>query len=159
MARVYICSSKNWKYKCNLWKNCGSTERQLFGFEFSVFENVSYRENIHSALHNSIARSGRFVLSSLRTIYTSKYLLNWFLFVFKLYKHAIMQILIATDKSGNQATKTYDRMLWNICPLFSRSSGVVSFRAYVFGSGPDIYNILYVICHWIFVIWKRYQFC
>jgi hypothetical protein len=31
--------------------------------------------------------------------------------IYKLYKHAKMQILIATDKSGNQATKTYDRML------------------------------------------------
>ena len=30
---------------------------------------------------------------------------------FKLYKHGKMQILIVTDKSGNQATKTYDRMV------------------------------------------------
>jgi hypothetical protein len=48
---------------------------------------------------------------SLRIIYISKYLLNWFLFALKLYKHTRMQIPIATDKSGNQATKTYDRML------------------------------------------------
>jgi hypothetical protein len=33
------------------------------------------------------------------------------MFAFKLYKHAKVQILIATDKSGNQATKTYDRVL------------------------------------------------
>jgi hypothetical protein len=55
--------------------------------------------------------SGRSVQSSLTIIYTSKYLLNWLLFAFKLYKHAKMQILIATDKSGNQATKTYDRIV------------------------------------------------
>jgi hypothetical protein len=30
---------------------------------------------------------------------------------FKLYKHGKMHILIVTDKSGNQATKTYDRMV------------------------------------------------
>ena len=59
------------------------------------------------ALHTSIAS----VQSSLRIIYTSKYLLNWFLFAFKLYKHAKMQVLIATEKSGNQATKPYDRIL------------------------------------------------
>jgi hypothetical protein len=64
-----------------------------------------------SALHTSIARSGRSIQSSLRIIYTSKYWLNWFLFAFKLYRHAKMQILIATGKSGSQATKTYDRML------------------------------------------------
>ena len=64
-----------------------------------------------SALRTSIARSGRSVKSSnssSRIIYTSNYLLNWFLFAFKLYKHAKMQILIATENSGNQATRTYD---------------------------------------------------
>jgi hypothetical protein len=71
-----------------------------------------------------------------------------------------MQILIATDKSGIQATKTYDRVCFEIFALlFSRGSGVVSFRAYVSCSGPDIYDILYVICHWIVVILKRYEFC
>ena len=60
---------------------------------------------------SSIARSGRSVQSSnssSRIIYTSNYMLNWFLFAFKLYKHAKMQILIATENSGNQATRTYD---------------------------------------------------
>jgi hypothetical protein len=84
-------------------------------------------------LHTSIARSGRSVQSSLRVICTSKYLLNWILFAFKLYKHAKLYILIATDKSGNQATKTYDCMLWNIaCPfIFSGFGRAVSFHAYV----------------------------
>jgi hypothetical protein len=48
-----------------------------------------------------------------------------------------MQILIATDKSGNQATKTYDRMLWNICrftyllrrPFSGQISGGANLRA------------------------------
>jgi hypothetical protein len=110
-----------------------------------------------STFHTSIARCGHSVQSSLRIIYTSKYLLNWFLFAFKLYKHAKMQILIATDMSGNQATKTYDRMLWNIW-LWNNTGFGRSFISHVhFCSGSDIYNIL--ICHWVVVIWKRYKFC
>jgi hypothetical protein len=67
-----------------------------------------------------------------------------------------MQILIATDKSGNQATKTYDRIVWNIC-VFNILSGFgrnifISHVRFCPGSGSDIYNIL-IICHWI-VIWK-----
>ena len=54
-----------------------------------------------------IARSDCSVQSSLRIIITH----IWFLFAFKLYKHAKVQNHIATDKSGNRAKKTYDRML------------------------------------------------
>ena len=36
---------------------------------------------------------------------------NWSLFAFKLYKHARLQIFVATDKSGNKVMKTYCRML------------------------------------------------
>ena len=102
-----------------------------------------------SALHTSIARSDRSVQSSLRIIYTSKYLLNWFLFAFKSYKHAKLQILRATDMSENQATKTYDRICLEIFALLlSRGSGAVSFHAYVSvsDSGSDTYNIL-IISH------------
>ena len=92
-----------------------------------------------SALHTSIARSDRSVQSSLRIIYTSKYLLNWFLFAFKSYKHAKLQILRATNKSENQTTKTYltyDRICLEIFALLlSRGSGAVSFHAYVSVSG------------------------
>ena len=42
-----------------------------------------------------------------------------------------MQILIATEKSGNQATKTYDLCFEIFSLLFSRGSGVVSFHGYV----------------------------
>ena len=84
-----------------------------------------------SALHTSIARSGRSVQSSLRIIYTSKYLLNWFLFAYKLYKHAKMQILIAQT---SQEIKQRNRM--TVCfeifaLLFSRGSCAVLFHAYV----------------------------
>jgi hypothetical protein len=110
-----------------------------------------------SAFHTSIAGSGRSVQSSLRIIYTSKYLLNWFLFAFKLYKHAKVQVLIATDMSGNQATKTYDRMLWNIWLWNNTGFGrsFISRIRFCSGFGSDIYNIV-IICHWIVVIWKRY---
>jgi hypothetical protein len=40
-----------------------------------------------------------------------KILAKLVLFAFKLHIHAKLQILIATDKSGNQVMKTYDRML------------------------------------------------
>ena len=54
------------------------------------------------------------------------------MFAFKLYKHAKMQILIGTDKSGNQATKAYDRICFEIFALlFSQGSDAVSFHAYV----------------------------
>ena len=50
-----------------------------------LFPNVHVSTSAH---HTSIAGSDRSVQSSLRIIYTSKYLLNWFLFAFKLYKPA-----------------------------------------------------------------------
>jgi hypothetical protein len=51
-----------------------------------------------------------------------------------------MQIPIATDKSGNQATKTYDRMLWNICPFVFSGFGRSFISRVRFCSGFDIYN-------------------
>jgi hypothetical protein len=94
-------------------------------------------------------------------ISTSKYWLNWFLFAFKVYKHAKLQILIATDKSGNQATKTYDGMIWNICPFilagFERAQFHFTRVRLCSASGSDIYIL--IIRHWNVVIWKRYKLC
>jgi hypothetical protein len=52
--RVFIFvrrRTENTNAICEKTAACGSTERQLFGFEFSVFENVSYRENISVPRH------------------------------------------------------------------------------------------------------------
>jgi hypothetical protein len=95
-----------------------------------------------SALHTSIARSGRSVQSSLRIIYTSKYLLNWFLFAFKLYKHAKLQILIATDK-----IKQRKRMIvcFEIIAFIFSGFGrrFISSLRFCSGSGSDIYIIFF----------------
>jgi hypothetical protein len=46
------------------------------------------------------------------------------------YKKHAKHIFIATDKSGNQAIKMYDRMLWNCSHVLSRPLAHFHFTIY-----------------------------
>jgi hypothetical protein len=102
-----------------------------------------------SAIYTSIARSESVLYNQLWESYKIQILAKFGSCLLLKYKKHAKHIFIATDKSGSQAIKTYDRIY--ALKLFSYSleaSGALSFHTFLFClwfTSHDIYNIL-IIC-------------